>query len=51
MEVLAASQTWAICEWASGSARIADLFEIRSLHKVSVQQAQQPQLPVDEQRD
>ncbi|HUR89799.1 MAG TPA: hypothetical protein VMZ74_11985 [Ramlibacter sp.] len=48
MEVLAASQTWAICEWVSGGARIADLFEIGKLQKVAAQQAQQPQPPTDE---
>ena len=49
MEVLAASHAWAICEWTSGGARIADLFEVGNLHKVAVQQAQQPQAPTDEQ--
>ena len=45
MDVLAASDTWAICEWIhEGSARV-DLFEVARLKKLAVQQAQPPQPP------
>jgi uncharacterized protein YodC (DUF2158 family) len=50
MVVLAASSTWAMCEWFIGNERRADLFEVEKLEKVVVaQQAQQPQPPQDPQ--
>ena len=46
MEVLAASSTWAICEWyLDGGERRADLFPVAELEQVVTQQAQQPQPP------
>jgi hypothetical protein len=47
MEVLAASPAWAICEWFDRGMRQANLFEVGTLQKVAVQQAQQPQPPGD----
>jgi uncharacterized protein YodC (DUF2158 family) len=50
MVVLAASSTWAMCEWFIGAERRADLFEVEKLEKVVIaQQAQQPQ-PAQEQQ-
>ena len=45
MEVLAASPTWAICEWMDDGERRADLFQVNQLEKLVTQQAQQPQPP------
>jgi uncharacterized protein YodC (DUF2158 family) len=48
MEVLAASPAWAICEWFDRGMRQANLFEVGTLQKIAVQQAQQPQPPGDD---
>lgn len=45
MAVLAASPAWAICEWFDRGMRQANLFEIPTLQKVAMQQAQQAQQP------
>lgn len=46
MEVLAASSTWAMCEWfLDGGERRADLFAVSELEPVVTQQGQQPQPP------
>lgn len=45
MVVLAASSTWAMCEWFVGAERRADLFPVAELEPVATQQAQQPQPP------
>lgn len=45
MEVLAASERLAICQWDADGALHKDVFETAALTHVSVQQAQQPQPP------